>query len=143
MAQTILSNSVGKITHDELRVKTAKGGFVTVKLEDILAIKFKLKRKYLYAALCFSFGLAALFVIINQNVNPPEGGRRVTGGFIVVIVLIVAGLANLLGYYVIEIQTKKRVIKLEDVEFNKLKDGRKFIETLQKLIKEKTPDNPS
>lgn len=129
----ILTNSVGTITNRSVKIRPAKGGSLTIDLVDILAINYQLKRKYLYAALCFLFGLGALIA----GLIPTEGGRISIGSFIVPAVLFIAGMANLLGHYVLEIRTKKAAIRLEDVEFTKLKDGKQFIETLEKLIAEK------
>lgn len=126
-AKTILNNSVGKITTETVKVKTEKEGFKTIPIEDIVAVKSQLKRKYVYAVICFVFGLAALFVTMMD-------GKPTIGGFLVPVVLIVAGIANMLGYYTLEIHTQTAIVKLEDVEFNKLKDGRAFIEKLEKLI---------
>ncbi len=125
--KTILTNSVGKITTEAVKVKTEKEGFKTIPVADIIAVKSQLKRKYVYTVICFVFGLAALFVTIMD-------GRPTIGGLTVPIVLGIAGIANLLGYYTIEIHTQTAIVKLEDVEFNKLKDGRAFIEKLEKLI---------
>lgn len=126
-AKTILNNSVGKITTETVKVKTEKEGFKTIPIEDIVAVKSQLKRKYVYAVICYVFGLAALFVTIMD-------GKPTIGGFLIPVVLIVAGIANMLGYYTLEIHTQTAIVKLEDVEFNKLKDGRAFIEKLEKLI---------
>ncbi len=131
----ILSNSVGTITAETVKIKNAKGQPTVLKLEDIVSVIYKLKRKYVYAVLCFLFGLGALLVFLI----PAEGGRQLSfKSLLVPLALILAGIANLLGYYVIEIQTNTASIRLEDVEFNKLKDGRIFIETLEKLISERT-----
>ena len=126
----ILSNSVGTITSKVVKIKPAKGGFATLRLTDILAVQYKWKRKYLFAALCLVFGLGALLVALF----PTEGSRFSIGSFLVPIVLLIAGMVNLLGYYSIEIRTKTASILLDDVAFIKWKDGRAFFETLQKMI---------
>lgn len=130
----ILANSVGTITKQTVKIKPVKGGFLTIGLPDIVAIKYALKRKFHYAALFLLFGLGALFVAFF-----PGGDQRLSlGSFLVPAVLIIAGIANLLGYYTLELQTKKGSIKMVDVEFNKLKDGKAFIETLEKMIAEQS-----
>lgn len=128
----LLSNSVGTITTQTVKIKPAKGAASTHRLEDIRAIKYKLKRKYIYAAIFFLFGLGALYVGLF-----PVDGRLQPESFLVPVILLIAGIANLLGFYTIEIQTETMTVRLEDVEFNKLKEGRVFIETLENLISAK------
>lgn len=134
--KVILSNSVGTITARSVNAKSQNGRPIVLQLEDIVSVKGQVKRKYFYAVLCFVFGLGALLVFLF----PAKGGQPMSiASLLVPLVLILAGIANLLGYYIIKIQTKTALIRLEDVEFTKLKAGRIFIETLDKMISAHTP----
>jgi hypothetical protein len=130
--EIILSNAVGTITKQTVKIKPAKGGPLTINMADILSITYQLKRRYFLAALSFLFGLGSLLVAFF----PVEGNRISISSFFVPAILIIVGFANLLGYYIIEIRTKTAKIKLDDVEFTKLKAGRNFIQTLEKMIPE-------
>ncbi|MFN0176583.1 MAG: hypothetical protein ACKVU0_18225 [Saprospiraceae bacterium] len=124
-----LSNSVGKISNNWIKIKTFKGGQMTIPFEDILSIKYRLKRKVITATIWFIIGALCLWPLFYD----PTNGKAYRGLYMTFL-LGLGGLANLLGYFEIEIHTVNKIVRLEDVEFNKLKDGRAFIETLEKLI---------
>ena len=69
--EIILSNAVGTITKQTVKIKPAKGGPLTINMADILSITYQLKRRYFLAALGFLFGLGSLLVAFF----PVEGNR--------------------------------------------------------------------
>ena len=147
MKQLIFSNSVGRITDKDVRIKLEHGGKRTLELRNIVEVKYKHKRNYVLASVFFLVATGILVITIAESkmlytgeyVKPtrPIGGR----GIVLAFLMILGGLANLLGYYRIEIITKKSSVKLEDVEFNKLKEARIFIETLQKTLNAQSHEN--
>jgi len=117
--RVILKNSVGLITNHWIKITTSKGGRQVIKLEDILCIKHRFRRKIITAFVWLFVGLLCILLI---------------EGLVIGIPLVIGGVAFFIGYIEIEIETTKKIVKLDDVEFNKLKDGRIFIKTLENLI---------
>jgi hypothetical protein len=126
------SNSFGSVNERMVKLHH-KNGLEEIPVDKITSIGFRQKRNLVMGIPGTAGGLFAAGFLVSYSSE--IGGTEMFIGLLVCLVIILGGIANLIGHHEIQIGIGGSKTKKIKVEMSKTKDGIEFVNSIRKAMK--------